>query len=182
MYKSYIHVRIPSAWPVYTYVHVCMYTVTYNTTHHHIAPLPPIGPTDVSESQLQALAQHYLDPSTGLYNYLRFHADIVAMEREEEGGECAEPPRPSSAKVRTCSRVMTPHSRLSAVASSALCASVCVGSEATVCCEATLVETTSVSLVADTRVTSHPAFHQYATLMSPNQGETAVCGSSIFVG
>ena len=46
----------------------------------------------------------------------------------------------------------------------------------------TLVETTSVSLVADTRVTSHPAFHQYATLMSPNQGETAVCGSFIFVG
>ena len=45
-----------------------------------------------------------------------------------------------------------------------------------------LVETTSVSLVVDTRVASHPAIHQYATLMSPNQGETAVCGSSIFVG
>jgi len=43
-----------------------------------------------------------MDPSTGLYNYLRFHADIKALEREEEGGECSEPSRPSSAKVYTC--------------------------------------------------------------------------------
>ena len=56
----------------------------------------------MSEAELQALARHYLDPSTGLYNYLRFHADIKALEREEEGGEGSEPPRPSSAKVCTC--------------------------------------------------------------------------------
>ena len=31
-----------------------------------------------------------------------------------------------------------------------------------------LVETTSVSLVVDTRVASHLTIHQYATLMSPN--------------
>ena len=45
-----------------------------------------------------------------------------------------------------------------------------------------LVETTCVSLVVDTRVASHPTIHRYATLMSPNQGKTAVCGFSIFVG
>ena len=45
-----------------------------------------------------------------------------------------------------------------------------------------LAETTSVSLVVDTRVASHPVIHQYTTLMSPNQGKTAVYGSSIFVG
>ena len=64
-----------------------------------LSPPPPPGPTDVSEAELQALSRHYLDPSTGLYNYLRFHTDIKAMEREEEGGECSEPPRASSAKV-----------------------------------------------------------------------------------
>ena len=45
------------------------------------------------------------------------------------------------------------------------------------------VETTSVSLVVDTDTTSHPAFiHQlqYATLTSPNKGETLVCGSPTF--
>ena len=53
----------------------------------------------MTEAQLQALARHYLDPSTGLYNYLRFHADIIALQREEEGGDCSQPPRPPSAKV-----------------------------------------------------------------------------------
>ena len=73
-----------------------------NTNYIHAAfaftPASP-GPTDVSEAELQALARHYLDPSTGLYNYLRFHADIKTLEREEEGGEGSGPPRPSSAKV-----------------------------------------------------------------------------------
>ena len=81
--------------------------ITWNTNdelQQHIYsnftfPSPSPGPTDVSEAELQALARHYLDPSTGLYNYLRFHADIKTLEREEEGGECSEPPRPSSAKV-----------------------------------------------------------------------------------
>ena len=68
--------------------------IPHNHTH-----LPSPGPTDVTEAQLQALARHYLDPSTGLYNYLRFHADIIALEREEEGRDCSEPPRPPSAKV-----------------------------------------------------------------------------------
>ena len=44
-------------------------TQSYPTiTHTFLFP----GPTDVTEAQLQALARHYLDPSTGLYNYLRF--------------------------------------------------------------------------------------------------------------
>ena len=42
-----------------------------------------------------------------------------------------------------------------------------------------LVETASVSLVVDTRVASHPTIHQYATLMSPNQGETGVSFPSL---
>ena len=40
---------------------------------------------DVSEVELQPLARHYLDPSTGHYNYLRFHPNIKTLEREEEG-------------------------------------------------------------------------------------------------
>ena len=45
------------------------------------------------------------------------------------------------------------------------------------------VETTGVQLVVDTEAASHPTInHQYATLMSLNQGETAVCGSSILAG
>ena len=48
--------------------------------------------------------------------------------------------------------------------------------------ETVSVETTSVSLVVDIEIASHPTFiHQYATLMSPNKGETAVCGSPTFL-
>ena len=43
------------------------------------------------------------------------------------------------------------------------------------------MDTTSVSLVVDIEADSHLTFHQCATLMNPNKGETAVCGSSIFV-
>ena len=58
--------------------------MNYNSTS--IQPsYPSPGPTDVSEVELQPLAQHYLDPSTGHYNYLRFHADIKTLKREEEG-------------------------------------------------------------------------------------------------
>ena len=53
------------------------------------SPSPSPGPTDVSKVELQPLTRHYLDPSTGLYNYLRFHADIKTLVREEEGGECS---------------------------------------------------------------------------------------------
>ena len=90
-----------------------------------ISPPPPPspGPTDVSEAELQALTRHYLDPSTGLYNYLRFHTDIKAMEREEEGGECSEPPRASSAKV--CVHV---HMSWSTPAYQAVCILKCVRS------------------------------------------------------
>ena len=43
------------------------------------------------------------------------------------------------------------------------------------------IETTSVSLEVDLEAAGHLACidHQYATLMSPNQGKTAVCGSFI---
>ena len=44
------------------------------------------------------------------------------------------------------------------------------------------VETTIVVLVVETKVASHSADHQHATLMSPNQGVTTACGSSNFAG
>ena len=37
------------------------------------------GPADVSHVQVSLLIKRYLDPATGLCNYLRFHGDVVAV-------------------------------------------------------------------------------------------------------
>lgn len=54
------------------------------------------GPPDVTPAEISTLAQRYLDPATGLYNYLHFHADI---ERLGGGGgaEGGGPPAPPCA-------------------------------------------------------------------------------------
>ena len=57
------------------------------------------GPADVTEHEMRQIAGHYRDPKTGLYNYLRFHADIELLGQEESDRNPLGDPRPPSAKV-----------------------------------------------------------------------------------
>ena len=41
------------------------------------------GPADVTPAKVDALAQRYYDPTTGLYNYLQFHNDLSTIGAEE---------------------------------------------------------------------------------------------------
>ena len=58
------------------------------------------GPPDVTPAEVEALAQRYYDPNTGLYNYLQFHNDLSAIGAE--GTEVSSAPtRLASLSVRT---------------------------------------------------------------------------------
>ena len=37
------------------------------------------GPPDVTSAEVDTLAHRYFDPTTGLYNYLQFHNDILTI-------------------------------------------------------------------------------------------------------
>lgn len=40
------------------------------------------GPADITPAEVEALAQRYYDPNTGLYNYLQFHNDLSTIGAE----------------------------------------------------------------------------------------------------
>jgi Ca2+-binding EF-hand superfamily protein len=63
------------------------------------------GPDDVTSEELTVLAKHYYDSSTGLYNYLRFHADIEALASEADAGKGMDHPQPPSTKKPPASSI-----------------------------------------------------------------------------
>lgn len=80
----------------YTYVHVakslymhilhvfcislkCVLHVPAHLQFHRSFP----GPPEIKESEISVIAEYYLEPPTGLYNYLRFNSDIDVFQENE---------------------------------------------------------------------------------------------------
>ena len=56
------------------------------------------GPADITPSEVATLAQRYYDSTTGLYNYLQFHNDILKIGTEGVEVTCLTTP-PTSLPV-----------------------------------------------------------------------------------
>ena len=57
------------------------------------------GPPDVTPAEVEMLAQRYFDPTTGLYNYLQLHNDILTIGAERTGATVVLTPQPPSLPV-----------------------------------------------------------------------------------
>jgi Ca2+-binding EF-hand superfamily protein len=61
------------------------------------------GPPDVTSAEVDTLAHRYFDPTTGLYNYLQFHNDILTIgARGTTATVTLTPQLPSIPKARVC--------------------------------------------------------------------------------
>ena len=60
------------------------------------------GPPEIRESEISLIAEYYLEPSVGLYNYLRFNSDIEVFQESEAQSKSTRPPVTFSQVIYMC--------------------------------------------------------------------------------
>ena len=71
------------------------------------------GPADVTPAEVDMLGHRYFDPTTGLYNYLQFHNDILTIGAGETGATLELTPQLPSIPVSSREMFVITHSHVS---------------------------------------------------------------------
>ena len=71
------------------------------------------GPADVTPAEVDMLGHRYFDPTTGLYNYLQFHNDILTIGAGETGATLELTPQLPSIPVSSREMSVITHSHVS---------------------------------------------------------------------